>query len=195
VTGELAKVSAHQKGRIMNDLKRNLVLLSIIVAACSIPSLSHEITYALVQHEVTDNFNKQVDCLARNIYYEAGSEPYEGKLAVAGVVMNRVNDPRFPHTICGVVFQKENGIAQFSWTDKRVSDNKDKYQWEESMIVAKKSLTDKHLHDIITKSNAEFYHAEYVNPNWNKKKIIKIGKHIFYAQNNGNKPINPIIKN
>lgn len=49
---------------------------------------------------------KDLDCLARNIFYEAGSEPTEGKVAVGMVTINRSQDPRYPSTICGVVQQK-----------------------------------------------------------------------------------------
>ena len=49
---------------------------------------------------------KEVACLARNIFFEAGSEPEEGKVAVGLVTINRSQDPRFPKTVCGVVDQK-----------------------------------------------------------------------------------------
>ena len=50
---------------------------------------------------------KQLDCLTRNIYWEAASEPFEGKVAVAQVTLNRVESGRFAPTVCGVVYQKE----------------------------------------------------------------------------------------
>ena len=50
--------------------------------------------------------DKDVDCLARNIYYEAGSESEEGKVAVGMVTINRAQDPRYPQNVCGVVRQK-----------------------------------------------------------------------------------------
>jgi len=51
---------------------------------------------------------KEIECLARNIFYESGSEPREGKIAVGMVTINRSQDDRFPNTICGVVHQKTN---------------------------------------------------------------------------------------
>jgi spore germination cell wall hydrolase CwlJ-like protein len=61
---------------------------------------------------------KQLDCLTRNIYWEAASEPFEGKVAVAQVTLNRVEDGRFANTVCGVVYQKnvfyERVVCQFS---------------------------------------------------------------------------------
>ena len=50
--------------------------------------------------------SKDVDCLAKNIYYEAGGEPEEGKVAVAMVTINRVRDGRFGKTVCSVVDQR-----------------------------------------------------------------------------------------
>jgi len=50
--------------------------------------------------------DKDVECLARNIFYEAGSEPIEGKVAVGMVTLNRTQDERYPQTVCGVVKQR-----------------------------------------------------------------------------------------
>lgn len=47
--------------------------------------------------------DKDVDCLARNIFYESGSEPTEGKIAVGIVTINRAQDPRFGNSVCEVV--------------------------------------------------------------------------------------------
>ena len=61
------------------------------------------ITTPLITFKVTD---KDENCLARNIFYEAGNEPEEGKVAVGMVTINRVKDGRFANTICGVVNQR-----------------------------------------------------------------------------------------
>ena len=47
----------------------------------------------------------QLDCLARNIYHEAGYESFEGKVAVAQVTLNRTESGQFPSDICKVVYQ------------------------------------------------------------------------------------------
>lgn len=134
---------------------------------------------------INKQFSKQVKCLAENIYYEAGREPYEGKLAVAQVTMNRVNDERFPESICEVVHQRNiiNGVlvCQFTWTCLTVDKNKEKYAWEESVIIARNALTNARMHDTLANRKALFYHADYVQPGWNRPKIIQIGRHIFYS--------------
>jgi spore germination cell wall hydrolase CwlJ-like protein len=50
--------------------------------------------------------DKDVECLARNIFYESGGEPIEGKVAVGLVTLNRVQDPRYPKNVCDVVKQR-----------------------------------------------------------------------------------------
>ncbi len=56
----------------------------------------------------------ELDVLLRIVESEAGSEDADGRLLVANVILNRVNDDKFPSTVTEVVFQQENGVAQFS---------------------------------------------------------------------------------
>jgi N-acetylmuramoyl-L-alanine amidase len=127
---------------------------------------------------------RQLDCLARNIYHEAGYEPFEGKVAVAQVTMNRASDSRFPSDVCGVVFQKnvfmEKVVCQFSWYCDSASKTKPMNgpAYKESYEVAKKVLLEGFRLDIL--KDAMYYHADYVNPRWGKPKIGQIGHHIFY---------------
>jgi len=127
---------------------------------------------------------RQLTCLARNIYYEAGNEPFEGKVAVAQVTINRSQSGLFPEDICRVVYQKnvfyEKTICQFSWYCDREAMARILHQevYTESYEVAKKVLLEgfrlPSLHE------AMYYHADYVKPGWNKQRITKIGRHIFY---------------
>ena len=127
---------------------------------------------------------KSLDCLAINVYREAGNEPFEGKVAVAQVTLNRVNSNKFPRDVCAVVYQKsrftERVVCQFSWycdskhRNRPVNDE----AYEESYRVAKMVfLEDFRLESI---KDALYYHADYVDPNWKLKRITKIGTHIFY---------------
>ena len=129
---------------------------------------------------------QQLACLTRNIYYEAATEPFEGKVAVAQVTMNRVASGRFGQGVCGVVYQKntvyEKVICQFSWTCNGVSPIKPIYSalWRESEEVAKKVLLENFR--LPSMQRAIYYHATYVNPQWGKPKIAQIGQHIFYSE-------------
>ena len=127
---------------------------------------------------------RQLECLAMNIYREAGHENFEGKVAVAQVTMNRASHPSFPKDVCAVVFQKsvimDRVICQFSWycdtAHKARPVNPKAY--DESMAVAKKVLLEGFRLDVM--KEALYYHANYVNPQWNLEKIGTIGNHIFY---------------
>jgi len=131
---------------------------------------------------------KQIECLALNIYYEAGNEPMEGKLAVAQVTMNRTHTKGYPGTICAVVYQSTtdlegNKVYQFSWVgEHHEPGSMNYYNWEESKWIAKNVLTKGVAHVTLAKYNVLFYHASYVNPQWtNVKQFVVIGRHVFYT--------------
>ena len=153
----------------------------LITLFALLPIVSHQQPITEVQ-EVSSELAQQILCMAKNIYYEAAKEPFEGKLAVAQVTMNRANSVQFPKTVCEVVYQKINQTYQFSWVGERVGPVTNKYAWEECMIVARKALTESRLHDIIYKTNAMYYHNTSVNPPWKLKYVAKIGNHLFYTR-------------
>ena len=99
----------------MNMLKYSkIAALVVSLSLCSIAAQAQE-NYGLAEVE-----QKEVNCLAKNVYYEAGLESYEGQVAVAQVTVNRVEDGKFPTSICGVVHQKTRvpsgrTVCQFSW--------------------------------------------------------------------------------
>ena len=136
---------------------------------------------------------RQLKCMADNIYYEAAMEPAEGKLAVAQVVMNRTESPDFPKDICQVIYQRnsfyQTVVCQFTWLcDGSVGRRPvQPQQYAESMEAAKKVLLEGFR--LPSLKNALYYHADYVNPRWNKEQVAKIGRHIFYKpreKNDGN---------
>ena len=129
---------------------------------------------------------QQLDCLALNIYREAGYEPFDGKVAVAQVTMNRVKNGQFGKDVCGVVYQKnivmERVVCQFSWACDQATKTRpiNKEAYNESYAVAKKVLLENFRLDVL--KDALYYHATYVNPRWSLDKIGQIGQHIFYRQ-------------
>ncbi len=126
----------------------------------------------------------QLDCLAINIYREAGHENFEGKVAVAQVTMNRVKDGRFGNDVCGVIYKKnvvmDKVVCQFSWACDHAAKTRPVNQaaYKESYEVAKKVLLEGFQLSVL--KDALYYHANYVNPRWNLEKIGSIGNHIFY---------------
>jgi spore germination cell wall hydrolase CwlJ-like protein len=188
------KIVSHQvKGGLM---EKSFKLVSYITGLIAVVFLVTHMTTAkfqnlkqqngLISQEIVSihTREKQLDCLAINIYREAGYEPFEGKVAVAQVTLNRVENGRFGKDVCGVVYQKnvvmERVVCQFSWycdsTHRNRPVNKEAYN--ESYEVAKKVLLEGFRLSVL--KDALFYHATYVNPRWNLEKIGTIGQHIFY---------------
>jgi N-acetylmuramoyl-L-alanine amidase len=126
----------------------------------------------------------QLDCLARNIYHEAGGEPFEGKVAVAQVTINRAESGQFPGDICRVVYQKnivyEKVLCQFSWYCEQASVKKPMNGpvYTESMEVAKKVLLEGFRLPSI--KDALYFHGDYINPGWKRERVAHVGRHIFY---------------
>jgi len=123
---------------------------------------------------------RQLLCLTKNIYYEAGNESFEGKVAVAQVTLNRAESENFPNDICKVVYQKNSVLCQFSWWCETNTKIRPIHAgtYKESEAVAKKVLLEGFRLESL--NEALFYHADYVNPKWKKQRITKIGRHIFY---------------
>ena len=131
----------------------------------------------------------QAWCLAQNIYYEARGSSRADRIAVADVVLNRVQDTRYPDTVCGVVQQgKKNAdgsmrrnMCQFSWYCDGKSDwPEDTDAWVDAQMIAYNML--KHGDHRGLTEGADHYHADYVKPSWARKLQLvgTIGVHIFY---------------
>jgi spore germination cell wall hydrolase CwlJ-like protein len=173
--------------RIIKTVVNCLVLLAVILVAHQAVTQTFQKlkeSRESVSPITADMRQKQLDCLARNIYHEAGGEPFEGKVAVAQVTINRAESGDFPSDICQVVYQKnivyEKVLCQFSWYCNTASLKKPMNgpMYTESMEVAKKVLLEGfRLPDL---KKALYFHGDYVRPGWNKKPVAKIGRHIFY---------------
>ncbi|MDH6266516.1 spore germination cell wall hydrolase CwlJ-like protein [Rhizobium sp. SG_E_25_P2] len=131
---------------------------------------------------------KEQKCLAEAIYFEAITEPLKGQAAVAQVVLNRVRNPSFPNTICGVVYQNEDwrNRCQFSFACDRIPD----VIWSRARFDAAKQVAlAVTAGKIYLKSvgDSTHYHAVYVRPNWARtmKRVSRIGLHIFYRTYGG----------
>ena len=126
---------------------------------------------------------RELECLALNVYWEARSEPRIGQFAVAAVVLNRVADAEFPDTICDVVMQggeRGRNRCQFSWhCDGRSDEPRNAAAWEKALMVARLVLSGGHDDP---SDGALWYHADHVQPDWSRKMavIARIGHHLFY---------------
>ena len=143
-------------------------------------------------------------CLAMNIYHEARADHIAGQYAVADVVLNRVNDIRYPNTICEVVkdgYYKESwktkqfpdlpdserkfipirNKCQFSWWCDGKSDTAhDTDSWMQAQEIAYRLVAQEKYRGITEGST--HYHATYVSPKWapTLDLVGRIGQHIFY---------------
>ena len=165
--------------------RRLYTILAIFAASMAvIASTSFSSSkYIDVQYtHLTKDAKKQIDCLADNIYHEAGYEPEQGKIAVALVTLNRVQDPRYPKDICSVVKQRVNYTCQFSWFCENKQTNRQRESYEQARQVALHVYANYELMRDVTQG-ALFYHADYVRPNWKGlEKTTVIGRHIFYKE-------------
>jgi spore germination cell wall hydrolase CwlJ-like protein len=169
-------------------ISAGLMLIGIILASSLLRwALDSKLSNVIEQTstDITSELReRQLSCLSRNIYYEAGTEPFEGKVAVAQVTLNRANNSQFPGDVCKVIYQKnivyEKVICQFSWACDRVALMRPihKENYTESEAVAKKVLLEGFA--LPGLKNALYFHGDYINPGWGKKPIAHIGRHIFY---------------
>ena len=128
------------------------------------------------------NWLRAIDCMTAAIYYEAAQEPLDGQRAVAQVIANRVRDPQFPNTVCGVIFegsQLKTG-CQFSFTcDGSLARIPSRSGWARARNVALEALSGAVFAPV---GMATHYHANYVAPYWAPvlTKVKVLGAHIFY---------------
>ena len=136
--------------------------------------------------------SEELECMSKNIYFEAALESTAGKLAVAQVTMNRVNSERYPSTVCKVITQGrhyKSGLpvknrCQFSWYCDGKSDripSTQMHNFENAQEVARYVLSTPDLMDIT--DGATHYHADYISsPRWAdpRRKTAQIDTHIFY---------------
>ena len=192
-------------------LKTKFLITAISAAVISATLLSgtaKTTTYVPVDDTTVmpvDGLNVSAHCLALNVYHEARSQGTAGLFGVTAVVLNRVNDKRFPNTICEVVYQgptRESwktrryknlpaderiyypikNKCQFSWYCDGKNDtphNKEKYQEVLDLVEA---ILYNELPFVDITDGALFYHADYVTPGWakTKQRTIEIEDHIFY---------------
>lgn len=131
---------------------------------------------------------KEQTCLATGVYFEARGESQLGQAAVAQVILNRVRNPTYPKTICGVVYQNQNwrNRCQFSFACDGIKDritNRRAYATAKR-IAGEVTRGETWLPEV---GSATHYHATYVRPRWARamEKVDKIGLHIFYRTFNG----------
>lgn len=162
----------------IKDKTAYIIISIFMLIAISIPSL----TYSLIE---TKNTQRDIKCLALNIYHEARGETTKGQMAVAKVTLNRVASKRYPGTVCDVVYEKrwdkirKRYVGAFSWTEFDEPPKVKSKAWYRAWNVAEVVYNEKEQIDL---DGALFYHAKHIKPSWARKKkpVTHIGSHVFY---------------
>lgn len=127
---------------------------------------------ALVDASIPQTLDDELRCLATAVYFEARGEPLEGQLAVAQVILNRVESGRYAPTVCGVIRQP----GQFTYAKTRSpAASRD---WEVAKAIAFIAMQGT-VAEIA--EGAMSFHAARVAPGWGeKRRLARIGNHVFY---------------
>lgn len=130
-------------------------------------------------------------CLTQAIYYEARGESVQGQSAVAQVVLNRTRNPRYPASVCAVVFQgAQRPGCQFSFACEGAAQTGpiDSRAWSKASTIASRMLQDDARAGDV--GGATHYHTAAVAPAWDRqlREITRIGRHIFFAAEGRSEP-------
>lgn len=164
-------------------ITRAVMASMIFTSVASAHSINNNTYIAIDKNE------EQIQCLARNIYFETRAVTLSAAMSVTDVVLNRVDSSQYPNTPCKVVHQglkDDNGNmlrnkCQFSWYCDGKSDKpKDKSAWKRSLKFASDMYNFNYYRGLTEGST--HYHATYVQPFWapSLDRVDQIGPHIFY---------------
>lgn len=145
-------------------------------------SLFSKTTVAVLIATVSPAMSDSLQCLQRNIYWEARNQSITGQVLVAWTTLNRTDDPRWPNTVCDVVYQSH----QFSWTIGGNTGNVhapgEAEVWQTAGQVARATwiswVTD--AHD--PSGGATHFHTRWITPSWSHHLQVTRQEqdHVFY---------------
>ncbi len=125
------------------------------------------------------NPSRQMECLAKAVYWEARNQPFNAQVAVAQVVLNRVEDGRFRSDICGVVFQRDSRGCQFTWVCTNATRRpRDPHPWHVAQVAAYVAVFD--YIDMV--NGAIFFHDTSVRRWSHLERTARIGELVFYRE-------------
>ena len=160
-------------------MRTALLLSMILISPLKVQGTAIDYDYDIDMHGESFLMTQDTYCMALNIYHESRSENLAGKFAVADVVVNRLNDRRYPNTICGVIYDAElkpswkdptkevpvRNRCQFSWyCDGKPDEPTEQDAWNESILVAHQLIFEGRMEGIT--EGATHYHTTYVEPYW-----------------------------
>lgn len=160
-----------------------LVSMIFLVSPVNAVDLHDELSYDDVLVEFKPPIaptDREVICLAKNIYFEARGESYLGQKAVAFVTINRVNSGIFPNNICEVVYQRQASNCQFNWACKKNTKIADTEAFEQAKQLAVNVITT-YSRAPDPSRGALYFHTKAINtPTRSSRTTATIGQHRFY---------------
>ncbi|QFQ86314.1 cell wall hydrolase [Paracoccus kondratievae] len=153
-----------------------VVAFSPVATTPALADGKHQVAYEIKTgrgRQVVQIDPNDLQCLSEALYFEARGEGLRGQQAVAEVILNRVDHPRFPKTVCGVVNQR----GQFTYNKGARIREKGTFARVQKVAVAALSGAPRTL-----TNGATYFHARGVKPSWTKRfeRTIRIGSHTFY---------------
>ncbi|MGH8689149.1 MAG: cell wall hydrolase [Burkholderiales bacterium] len=141
--------------------------------------------HQLARERALEITRQNLDCLARNVYYEARGEPADGQYAVAEVTMNRAASSRYPDSVCAVVHKQRwdairgRYVGAFAWTELGALPAPEGEAWGQAQKVAA-DVFYRRVPPLV--DGALYYHATWLKPSWaaERKVVARIGRHVFY---------------
>lgn len=131
-----------------------------------------------------------VRCMADNIYFEAGREPFMGQVMVARVVMNRIKHG-FAKNPCSVIYQEAQietdtesfkRVCQFSWVcENKEVQNRNSPVYKQAEEIARLVITENAWSETVS-SDILFFHNTTVSPQWKYQRVAQVGNHVFYSK-------------
>ena len=198
----LSYVASRQVARLQSPalLQVNALASGVLSVGTSKNSLDQDMLLSYVANDFVStatrlaNIRASRDCLAKAIYHEARGEPEAGQWAVASVVLNRVNSPRYPSSVCDVVYQNAalRNRCQFSFACDGIPDeggvgNKIvRESWVKANLIADTALERFNAGQPLLANLPEsvlYYHSISVSPDWatRMRSVAQIGQHVFYS--------------
>ncbi len=146
-----------------------------------------EYTDAWLAAQPAPDGDQQWDCLRKALYFEARGESLKGEFAVAEVILNRVDSPDYPKSVCGVVNAKGHGQCAFSYVCDGIGD-----RMREPMSIDRAGRIARVMLDGAPRTltlGATYFHALHVRPNWGAVvQTAAIGGHLFYRSPDFSQP-------
>lgn len=144
-----------------------------------------EYSRAWVKNQSTATGDAQWGCLSEALYFEARGESVRGQFAVAEVILNRVDSPKYPNSVCAVINQGtgKKYQCQFSYTCDGHKEVFNEAEARKNTQIIAAALLSGAVPRVLT-SGATHYHTKAVRPSWAKKfpRVATIGVHHFYRQ-------------